>query len=543
LFSGGSLSKFIFVTGGVLSSLGKGMFASSITKLLKSCGVKASCMKIDPYLNCDAGTLNPFEHGEVFVTQDGFECDLDVGNYERFCNEFAVREQNLMMGSVYKAVIDKERKGEYLGKTIQLIPHATNQIKHCIRSAAKTVGADVLVVEIGGTVGDMESDVVLEAARQMNFEEPPQAVTFIHLALVPKITTGEMKTKPMQHSVKALLGRGITPNFLVARSDEPISAVLREKIALFCNVREENVFCSPNLDTVYAIPMELEKQKVHEALAERIGFKLNERDMKEWVKLVDKLEDLKKKGPNVKIGVIGKYATAKDAYMSVFEAITHAGVHCGVYAEGFLVDSEAVEKGKIDLTQYDGLLVPGGFGGRGVEGKISAIKYARESGVPYLGVCYGMQLAVIEVARHVAGLEGANTTENEPEVKHPVIDILPEQKSVQEKGGTMRLGAKWVEIKKDTKAFELYGEEKVFKRFRHRYEVNPEYVDRLEAAGIVFSGMWPKEKIMKVMELKDHPYFVGVQYHPEFDSRLETPEPVYYGLVKASAQRAEKAKK
>jgi len=535
------MAKFVFVTGGVLSSLGKGIFASSLARLLKGYGVKVSCMKIDPYLNCDAGTLNPFEHGEVFVTRDGFECDLDVGNYERFLNEFAVREQNLMMGTVYKAVVDKERKGEYLGKTIQLIPHATNYIKQFIRKTAQVTGADVLVVEIGGTVGDLESEVVLEAVREMNFEEPPQAVTFFHLALIPKIMSGEMKTKPMQHSVKALLARGITPNFLVARSDEMISAGVREKLALFCNVREESVFCSPNLDVVYALPMELEKQGVHEKLAERLGIKLKEKDLPEWAKLVGKLEQLKKSGRRVKIGVIGKYASgSKDAYMSVFESITHAGLHCGVYAEGFLVDSEEIEKGKMkveELAQYDGLLVPGGFGARGVEGKIEAIKYARENGVPYLGVCYGMQLAVIEIARHTLGLKDANTTENAPETKHPVIDLLPEQKGVEEKGGTMRLGAKWVELKKGTLAHELYGEEKVFKRFRHRYEVNPEFVEQLESAGVVFSGMWSKEKIMKVMELKDHPYFVGVQYHPEFDTRLEAPEEVYLGLVKAAAEK------
>ena len=536
------MAKFVFVTGGVLSSLGKGIFASSLARLLKSYGVKVSCMKVDPYLNCDAGTLNPFEHGEVFVTQDGFECDLDVGNYERFLSEFAVREQNLMMGSVYKAVVEKERKGEYLGKTIQLIPHATNHIKQCIRKAAQVTGADVLVVEIGGTVGDLESDIVFEAAREMNFEEPPQAVTFIHLALVPRITTGEMKTKPMQHSVKALLARGITPNFLVARSDEMISAAVREKLALFCNVREESVFCSPNLDLVYGLPMELAKQGVHEKIAERLGIKLKEKDLQDWAKLVEKLEHLKKNGKRVKIGVIGKYASgSKDAYMSVFEAITHAGLHCGVYAEGVLVDSEEIEKGKLkveQLAQYDGLLVPGGFGSRGVEGKISAVKYARENNLPYLGVCYGMQLAVIEIARNALGLRDANTTENAPETKHPVIDILPEQKSVEEKGGTMRLGAKWVEIKKGTLAHKLYGQDKVFKRFRHRYEVNPEFVEQLESVGVVFSGQWPKEKIMKVMELKDHPYFVGVQYHPEFDTRLEAPEEVYLGLVKAAAEKA-----
>ncbi|MBI3588021.1 CTP synthase [Candidatus Micrarchaeota archaeon] len=534
------MSKFVFVTGGVLSSLGKGSFAASLAKLLKEGGVKVSVMKIDPYLNCDAGTLNPFEHGEVFVTRDGFECDLDVGNYERFLNEFAVHEQNLMMGSVYKAVIDKERRGDYLGKTIQLIPHATNEVKARIRSCAKVTGADVLIVEIGGTVGDLESEVVLEAARQMNFEEPPEAVTFVHLALVPTITTGEAKTKPMQHSVKALLARGITPNFLVARADSMLTNPVKEKIALFCNVREENVFTSPTLDSVYELPLTLEKQGVAQRICERMHVKFEDGKLDEWKKLVGRLKELREKGPTVKIGVVGKYATgAKDAYMSVFESLLHAGVHNDVHVDASLIDSEALEKGKANLSEFQGILVPGGFGGRGVEGKIAAVKFARENGVPYLGICYGLQLAVIESGRNLLGFKDANTTENEPDTKHPVIDILPEQKTVTEKGGTMRLGAKQVLVLKGTKAFELYKSEKITKRFRHRYEINPEFVKQFEEAGWVFSGKDPEREIMKIGELKDHPFFMGTQAHPEFDSRLEEPEPLYYGFVKAAKGRAE----
>lgn len=534
------MAKYIFVTGGVLSSLGKGIFAASVAKILRSGGVNASIMKIDPYLNCDAGTLNPFEHGEVFVTQDGHECDLDVGNYERYTNTFAKREQNLMMGSVYRAVIDKERKGDYLGKTIQLIPHATNEIKHQIRRAAEVTGCDVLVVEIGGTVGDLESDVVLEAVRQMNFEEPSQSTTFIHLALVPTIITGELKTKPIQHSVKSLLSRGITPNMLVARSDVKLPKHLAEKIALFCNVREENVFCSPTLESIYEVPQVLVEQGIHTRLAERMGLEIKTPDLKQWNDLNAIGEKLRKGGPRVRVGVIGKYAVAKDAYMSVFEALNHAGVNNGVAVDAELVDSEAIEKGKWDLSKYHAIVVPGGFGGRGVEGKITAVRHAREQKVPYLGLCYGMQLAVIELARNAANLEGANTSENNPDLKHPVIDLLPEQKSVKDKGGTMRLGGKWVQVKPNTVAHRIYGSEKIFKRFRHRYEVNPDYIERLEKAGAVFSGSEPNQNIMKILELKDHPFFFGTQFHPEFDSRPEIPEPAFNALVAAAKKLAEK---
>jgi CTP synthase len=533
------MAKYVFVTGGVLSSLGKGILAASITKLLRQGGVKAVSMKVDPYLNCDAGTLNPFEHGEVFVTRDGFECDLDVGNYERFSNEFAVKEQNLMMGSVYKTVIERERRGEYLGKTIQLIPHATNEVKARIRNCAKATEAEVLVVEIGGTVGDIESEVVLEAARQMNFEEPPEAVTFVHLALVPTITTGEVKTKPMQHSVKSLLARGITPNFIVARSPKMIAEPVKEKLSLFCNVRPENVFCSPDAVTIYEVPMLLEKQGMHERLSERMDLKLRKLDLKEWSGLVDRLKKCAITEKKVRIGVIGKYATSKDTYMSVFEALNHASAHAGVCVEADLVDSEEIEKHGIGaLKDYHGILVPGGFGGRGIEGKIAAIQYAREKDVPYLGICYGLQLAIVESARNVLGWKDANSSENDETTKHAVIDLLPEQRSVTEKGGTMRLGAYDVAIVKGTGAHKLYGSEKISKRFRHRYEINPEFIPDLEKAGWVFSGKDPKREIMKVGELTGHAYFMGSQYHPEFDSRLETPEPMFLGFVSAAAKRA-----
>ncbi|MFH1751154.1 MAG: CTP synthase [Candidatus Micrarchaeota archaeon] len=543
------MTKFIFVTGGVLSSLGKGTIVASIGRILKTAGVKVSAMKIDPYLNCDAGTLNPYEHGEVFVTRDGFECDLDLGNYERFLDIFATKEQNMMMGSIYRTVVEKERRGEFLGTTVQLIPHATNEIKERIRHAAKVTKSDVLVVEIGGTVGDIESDVVFEAARQMRFENGERpSVLFVHLALVPRITTNEHKTKPMQHSVKALLSKGITPDILVARSDTMFSEATKRKIALMCNVLPDSVFCSYNVENIYKIPEILKAQGLKENLEKKLDLKLRPDGKDEWHALIAKWEAAK---THRKIAVVGKYAqTTKDAYMSVFEALKHAAVHAGVRAQLDLVNSEDVEKGLVDLKQYNGFLIPGGYGSRGTEGKISVIKHARENNIPLLGICYGLQLSVIEYSRHVLSLKGANSTEIEPQTKYPVIDLLPEQIAVEEKGGTMRLGAYDVKIVKGTNAYKLYEKEMaqsqqkpagkatekdtIYKRFRHRWEVNPAYVEKLEKAGMVFSGKDPKREIMKVIELPGRKFFMGSQYHPEFDSRLERPEPLYLAFVKAT---------
>ena len=525
------MPKFVFVTGGVLSSLGKGILASSLSKLLKSRGVNVAQMKIDPYLNCDAGTLNPFEHGEVFVTRDGFECDLDLGNYERFLNVYAVREQNLMMGAAYKTVIEKERRGEFLGKTMQVIPHVTNEVKRRVKRAAEVTGCDLLVVEIGGTVGDIESEVVLEAARQMKFEHERGDVIFVHVALVPTVTTGEEKTKPLQHSVKALLSRGISPDFIVARSAKPILKGTRDKISLFCNVAPESVFCSPDLANVYELPLLLEKQGMVEAVASRMCLKLKEPDLADWRKLVEKMNACKT--PR-RVAVIGKYATMKDTYASVFEALRHAAAANGVCLDAVLLDSEKMEKGEEDLKEFHAIVVPGGFGSRGVEGILSAIRFARENKVPYLGLCYGMQLAVVEIARDALGWKDADTTENDASTKHPVICILPEKEGLEDLGGTLRLGAHDVSIAKGSKAFEAYKSEKISKRFRHRYEVNPAFVPDLEKAGIKFSGRDPKREIMKVMELPNHPFFLATQFHPEFDSRLEQPEPLFNALLKAS---------
>ena len=520
------MAKFVFVTGGVLSSLGKGILSSSIARILKSRGINSNCMKIDVYLNCDAGTLNPFEHGEVFVTQDGFECDLDVGNYERFLNIFARKEQNLMMGQVYKAVIEKERKGEFLGKTLQMIPHVTNEVKHRIRATAKATGVEVLVVEIGGTVGDIESEVVLEAIRQMRFNG--DEVVFIHLALVPTITTGEQKTKPLQHSVKMLLASGIQPDGVVARSEKHLNKEARAKIAMFCNVAPEAVFVSPTVDNIYKLPLVLEEQGIENLIAEKLSLKLKERDLGEWKELLDKKPKTEKT-----IAVVGKYATTRDTYMSVFEALQHAALNNDVKLNAVLIDSEKVEGGTQKLDDFDGFVVPGGFGERGVEGIIQTVRYARESDKPYLGLCYGLQLAIIESARNVLGWKDAHTTEINPGTKHPVICLLPEQHAIEDKGGTMRLGAYEVKVEKDTLAFGCYKSEKIHKRFRHRYEINPELIPDLEKIGWVFSGRDPKREIRKIGELKGHKFLIGSQYHPEFDSRLEQPEPLFDGFVKA----------
>lgn len=524
--------KFIFVTGGVLSSLGKGILASSIAKILKhKDNANVSLMKIDPYLNCDAGTLNPFEHGEVFVTQDGHECDLDLGNYERFLDVFSIREQNLMLGQIYRTVVEKERKGEYLGKTVQLIPHATNEIKKRIKLCAEKTNCNVLVVELGGTVGDIESEIVLEAARQMKYELPSN-VLFIHLALVPTIITGEEKTKPMQHSVRALQSRGITPDLLIARTTNHMAEGSKKKIAMQCSVNEGDIYFSPNVSTIYKLPLVLEKQGIDKTLCEKFNIEIgNGEKFKQWKELVEKLENCK---DEIEVAVVGKYATSKDAYMSVFEALTHASAHNNVKVKGTLIDATEVENNEVELKNFNGFVIPGGFGGRAVEGKIKAINYAREHSKPLLGICYGFQLTVVEMARNVIGWKDANTTEINENTLHPVIDLLPEQKSVIDKGATMRLGVKKTLIRKGTLASEIYCKEAIQKRFRHRWEMNPTYVDAMQDAGILFSGTDETGKINKILEVKKHPFLFGVQFHPEFDSRLEKPEESFEKLVGAS---------
>ncbi|MFA6049472.1 MAG: CTP synthase [Candidatus Micrarchaeia archaeon] len=536
------MPKFVFVTGGVLSSLGKGILSASISRLLRSRGINANNMKIDPYLNCDAGTLNPFEHGECFVTRDGFECDLDLGNYERFLDIYAKREQNLMMGAAFKQVIDQERHGDFLGKTIQLIPHLTNEIKRRIKDAASATKCDVLVIEIGGTVGDYESEMVFEAARQMHNAEGPGNVMFVHIALVPTIITGEMKTKPLQHSVRELLARGILPDILVGRGTKPISKELKEKIALFCNVTPQDVFSSPDLSDIYELPIVLKQQGLDERLAEKMGLKLSNEDMKELSALIEKMQALAEGKERVKIAVVGKYAFSNDAYASVFESLLHAGVANNVAVDAKLFDSEQLEKKskkevEETLSAFDGIIVPGGFGSRGVEGKISAIQFARENNKPYLGLCFGMQLAVIETARNVLGWKDANSTEIDEKTGHPVIYIMPEQHGVSDLGGTLRLGGKKTVVEKGTVAHKLYGTDEVIKRHRHRYEVNPKHIAELEKSGMAFSGKSEDGRRMEILEMPGHPFFMGTQYHPEFDSRLGSPEPLFFGLVKAASEQ------
>ncbi len=539
------MPKYIFVTGGVLSSLGKGVFSASLSRLLRSRGINANNLKIDPYLNCDAGTLNPFEHGECFVTRDGFECDLDLGNYERFLDIYAKREQNLMMGAAFKQVIDQERHGEFLGKTIQLIPHLTNEIKKRIKDAAGVTKCDVLIVEIGGTVGDYESEMVFEAARQLHNAEGSQNVLFAHVALVPTIVTGEMKTKPLQHSVRELLARGIAPDILIGRGAKPLSKELRDKIALFCNVTTSDVFSSPDVSNIYELPLLLKEQEVDRRVAEKLGLKLEDKDLKELSELVENVKKLSDGKERVKVAVVGKYAFSNDAYASVFESLLHAGVANNVWVDAKLLDSEQLEKKSGEelqdtLSQYDAIIVPGGFGSRGVEGKINAIQFARENNKPYLGLCFGMQLAVIEASRNVIGWKNANSTEIDEATTHPVIYIMPEQHGVSDLGGTLRLGAKKTIVEKGTTAFKLYGEAEILKRHRHRFEVNPKHILELEKAGIVFSGKSEDGKRMEILELPSHPFFMGAQYHPEFDSRLGKPEPLFYGLVKAAIENKNK---
>ncbi len=533
--------NLIFVTGGVFSSLGKGVFASSLARLLKSCDLNVALMKIDPYLNCDAGTLNPFEHGEVFVTRDGKECDLDVGNYERFLGRIAVREQNVMMGSVYSSVIDSERRGEYLGKTLQLIPHVTNEIKKRISDCFKATKCELLVVEIGGTVGDFESDIVLEAIRQLRDNGDHKAL-YIHMALVPVIASGEFKTKPLQHSVRQLLSRGIVPDAIVCRSDRKTTREIKEKIALFCPVSANRIFDSHNVVNVYSMPMELDKQAIQQVVFKHFGLNEKKADLTKWHKVVEGLKAASENDCEKKVGIVGKYAGAgNDTYFSVFEAISHAAGSLGTCVSSELIDAEKIEKmNEKDLNdylkQFNGIIVPGGFGSRGVEGKIKVIKYCRENNAPFFGLCYGFQLAVIEIARNVLKLENANTTEIDWDAKYPVIDLLPEQKKLFEengkKGGTMRLGAHEVEVKKGSKAFELYGSGKVIERFRHRWEVNPKFIEQLEEV-MVFSGKHPNSEIMQIGELKNHKFFIGTQFHPEFESTPEKPQALFVGFVKS----------
>jgi CTP synthase len=530
--------KYIFVTGGVLSGLGKGITASSVGRLLKSKGLKVTAIKIDPYLNIDAGTMNPFEHGEVFVLEDGGEVDLDLGNYERYLDVNLTSSHNITTGKVYRAVIEKERMGEYLGKTVQIIPHITNEIKSEIKTVAEATGADVCIVELGGTVGDIESMPFLEAVRQMNTElGRGENCLFMHTTLVPVLgTVGEQKTKPTQHSVKELRSIGIQPDIIVARAKQPLEYSIKRKISLFCDVPLEAVISAPDARSIYEVPLILDEQGLTEFMIRRLKFEAKSEDLTDWREFLGKVLNPSR---SVRIACVGKYTHLADSYISHLEAFHHAGAETDTKVELVFVDSELIQESGIteDLANADGILIPGGFGNRGILGKILAARYARETKVPFLGVCLGFQIATIEITRDMIGLETAHSTEFDPETCDPVVDLLPEQRDIKKKGATMRLGAQPVVVSEGSKAFDLYGKTLIMERHRHRYEVNPKYIERLEHSGWKFSGRSPDGLRMEIGELQGHPYFVASQFHPEFKSRPFIPSPLHLGLVKAAIER------
>ena len=531
-------TKYIFVTGGVVSALGKGIVAASLGRLLKARGLRVQAQKFDPYLNVDPGTMSPFQHGEVFVTEDGAETDLDIGHYERFIDENMSRNASHSAGAIWDAVLRKERKGEFLGATVQVIPHITNEIKARIKRAAKSTPADVVISEIGGTVGDIESLPFLEAIRQFRREVGPENVLYLHCTLVPFIeAAGELKTKPTQHSVNELRRIGIHPDVIVCRSHEELSQEIKDKIALFADVDVRSVIACPDVSDVYLVPRVLQEEGLDDLVCEQLGLDAPPAGLGEWQQLIDRIGE--RRG-EVTIALVGKYVKLHDAYLSVHEALKHAGVHQGCKVRVQWVDAENMSYDEAaDLLEgVDGVLVPGGFGSRGWEGKILACRIARERGIPYLGICLGMHVAVSEFARNVAGLDGANSTEMDPETHHPVIDLLPEQKEIEDLGGTMRLGAQAVELAEGTRTREVYGEAVVHERHRHRYEVNNQYRQQLVDAGLVVSGTFQEGRLVEVVELPDHPWFVASQFHPEFKSRPTRPAPLFREFVAAALDRA-----
>jgi len=535
--------KYIVVTGGVLSGLGKGITASSIGLLLKQCGYKVTAIKIDPYLNCDAGTMNPYQHGEVFVLEDGGEVDLDLGNYERFLDISLASDHNITTGKIYRCVIDKERKGDYLGNTVQIIPHITNAIRDQIVDVAKESKADVCIVELGGTVGDIESMPFIEAIRQLKSSLPPNDLLFVHTTLVPIMgVVGEQKTKPTQHSVKTLMGLGIKPDIIVCRSDEVLELSTKKKLSLFCDVPLEAIVSAHDVSNVYLVPLLLNDQGLVKYIASLLKLRKRKPNLRTWKVFVKKLMDRKEK---VTIALIGKYTGLKDSYISHIRAMDHAGAELGADVDILWVETEDLEQGKKiqKIKKANGIIIPGGFGHRGSEGKILAAKIARENKIPFLGICFGFQLAVVEFSRNVLGLENANSSELNHTTPYPVIDLLPEQMGVKNLGGTMRLGSQYVGIEKGSKAFELYKNKVIYERHRHRYEVNPDYIEKIEKAGLKFSGKSQDGIKMEIAELKAHPYYIASQFHPEFQSRPTRPAPLYYGLVAAAIKHAKKAQK
>lgn len=535
-------TKYIFVTGGVVSGLGKGITAASLGRLLKNRGYKVTIQKFDPYLNVDPGTMSPYEHGEVFVTDDGAETDLDLGHYERFIDESLTRNSSVTMGKVYSNVIEKERRGDYLGKTVQVIPHVTNEIKEKIYSFDNT-DTDIVITEIGGTIGDIEGISIIEAIRQVGLEKNPEDVLYVHVTLLPYISgSNEIKSKPTQHSVKELQSLGIKPDILVCRSEIEIPENVREKLALFCNVRKTSVIQNLTADCLYAVPLMLEKEGLGREVCNHLKLDNYVPDNEEWDKMIQKIRKTKKED-RVKIAIVGKYVRLEDSYISVIESLNHAGFENNVNVDIELIDSETITQDTAEekLKGLNGIIVPGGFGNRGIEGKIETIKYARENNIPFLGICLGMQMAVVEFARDVLGIKDANSAEFSETTMNPVIHIMENQKNVEKKGGTMRLGSYPCILKPGSIASRVYNAEKIDERHRHRYEYNNDYKERLENAGLICSGTSPDGNLVEIVEIeKNHPYFIASQFHPEFKSRPNRPAPLFIGLVEAAKKNKEK---
>ncbi|TXT19978.1 MAG: CTP synthase [Erysipelotrichaceae bacterium] len=528
------MTKYIFVTGGVVSGIGKGITATSLGRLLKNRGLKVFMQKFDPYINVDPGTMSPYQHGEVFVTKDGAETDLDLGHYERFIDEELTQNANITSGRVYMNVLTKERRGDFLGATVQVIPHITDEIKAKVYAAGEESGADVVITEIGGTVGDIESLPYLEAARQVHSEHDKDEVVFVHMVLIPKVPgSGELKTKPTQHSYKELMSLGIKPNVIVTRCEERITDEMKKKIALFCDVRFNAIIESVNVENIYEVPLRFQEQGFDDYVLHKLNLNLPPADMTEWKEMIYNANHLKDK---VTIALVGKYVQLHDAYLSVAESLKHAGFPIGVKVDIRWVNSEELTAENLNeqLSGVDGILVPGGFGGRGIEGKIAAAKYARERKVPYFGICLGMQISMIEIARNVCGLNGANSTEWDEGNPHPVIHLMPDQNGITNMGGTLRLGNWPCKIEENTKTYSVYQQDLILERHRHRYEFNNDYREIMANAGVIFSGLSPDDYLVEITELKDHPWFVGCQFHPEFKSRPNRPHPLFAGFIGAA---------
>jgi CTP synthase len=535
--------KYIFVTGGVVSGLGKGITAASLGRLLKARGLHVTIQKFDPYINVDPGTMSPYQHGEVFVTDDGAETDLDLGHYERFIDENLNKNSNVTTGKIYWSIISKERKGDFLGGTVQVIPHITNEIIERVSRVGKSDHTDVVITEIGGTVGDIESLPFLEAIRQVGTYKGRENVMYIHVTLVPYLgKSGELKTKPTQHSVKELRSIGIQPDVIVCRTEKHLSKDLKDKIGLFCNLPGNSVIQNMDAEILYEVPLMLEKEGLADIVCKRLGLVCKEPDLTDWKDMVERQKNFK---DSVTIALVGKYVELHDAYLSVAESLRHGGIANDVDVKIKWVNSEHLdgENIKNHLLRADGILVPGGFGDRGIEGKILAAQYARENKVPYFGICLGMQMAVIEFARNVCGLENAHSSEFSETTRYPVIDLMPEQRDIEDMGGTMRLGIYPCKIRENTLAYEIYNDELIYERHRHRYEFNNEFRDSLAAQGLVLSGLSPSERLVEIVELKDHPWYVGVQFHPEFKSRPNRPHPLFREFIRASIVKQKEKEK